>query len=348
MSFCNRQCPALLAGIVILFWPLSLTAQEPQGIPISELGKKYQLLGQTGQPIGKLVKLQGRVSFDAPTKSYNGQPVLIVQRVNGKATQKFLFLPLRAYFGEFGAARGSLPKLENRATYEFEGYETGGYTGIPTEAYNLGGVMMATRGFGFEEQFVAVRGRKTAAVAFSPADFVDRQALLAGEAVNKQGRAYLMGDGWELLIDDRTSWLDWMEHKTAEAFGVVRRTDARAVFRSEQCHSRLVKLEDQVGRQVELRGKPRSINDCWWFVYRGRNIYVENLQNLPGAKQYAPTAIHGILERARLPDPLMTRADQISPTGKPPLQDTFIVRRAVAKPIAELLAPEVLWFRDDD
>ncbi len=343
----TKRCVTILTAVLTCSAAGMLSAQEqPQGVPVEELGKKYQLLGRTGEPLGKVITLQGVVAFGPPTKGYDGGPEIGVQKINGKATQRIIRLPLKAYFGEFGQSRlegSSLPKLEHGAVYQLEGYETGGYIGIPGEAMQLGGVMLQTYGFGFHEEFVAVKGRKTPAAAFSPGDFVDREALIEGEAINKQDGAYLKGDGWELLVDDRTLWPDWMEHKLAETFGVMRRTNVRTVFRAERSHSRLVKLEDQVGRQVELRGRPWNMNDQWRFAYRGEDIYVENLNRLRGIKLYEPTMIRGVLERAKMPPQNTSDLDQATPKEPSELTDSFIVRRATAETTSELLAPEDPW-----
>ena len=47
--------------------------------------------------------------------------------------------------------------LEFDQTYEFYGYETGGYGGIPDEIYDEMEELVATSGFHFRSEFVAVR-----------------------------------------------------------------------------------------------------------------------------------------------------------------------------------------------
>ena len=87
---------------------------------------------------------------------------------------------------------------------------------------------------------------------------------------------------------------------------------------------RLVRLEDQLGRPVELRGRARSLNGVWWFYYRGTDLYVEKMADLPGwtsDNHWRPIIIRGILDKAQLP-----RLDQVS--LKPDQEPQGVLRRA--------------------
>ena len=101
---------------------------------------------------------------------------------------------------------------------------------------------------------------------------------------------------------------------------------------------RLVALEDQLGREVTLRGQARSLNGVWWFRYRGVDLYVENLERLPGwssENHWRPVEIRGRLEKAKLP-----RLEQISLKAERDLKEYFIVRNAHWSALPALLGPE--------
>jgi hypothetical protein len=101
---------------------------------------------------------------------------------------------------------------------------------------------------------------------------------------------------------------------------------------------RLVRLEDQLGKVVSLRGRVRSLNGVWWFSYRGIDLYVDEMEQLPG---WSPEIhgqaieVEGRLERAQLP-----RLDQVSLKPDRDLADHYIVRGAELKPLPHLLSPD--------
>jgi hypothetical protein len=99
---------------------------------------------------------------------------------------------------------------------------------------------------------------------------------------------------------------------------------------------RPVNLEDQLGEKVELRGT--GMGDKGVFDFRGLDVYVENLENLPGWSDEnvgQPIVIRGVLDKAKLP-----RIDQISVKQNRNLRDHYIVRKASWEPTDALLAPE--------
>src|SRR5688572_28473284 len=122
--------PHRVSLLITLLLVPSLSAQSaasrpvPVDVPVSELDRGARILGRIGVPLGEIVTVQG-VVIDGPFKGYEGGPNVCVQRVNGRATQRYTRVPLHACFGRFG--EGALPKLVMGEAYEFEGYETGGY-----------------------------------------------------------------------------------------------------------------------------------------------------------------------------------------------------------------------------
>lgn len=101
----------------------------------------------------------------------------------------------------------------------------------------------------------------------------------------------------------------------------------------------LLKLDDQLGKIVKLRGRAISLNGYWWFTYHRTDIYVENMENLPNwtvNNHFRPIEITGILDQAVLP-----RIDQIMLKTNRDNKLYYIIRKASWTPISEeLLAPE--------
>jgi hypothetical protein len=133
-------------------------------------------------------------------------------------------------------------------------------------------------------------------------------------------------------------WPKDVEGKKIETWGVYTPAPDRTVFQLVDGEWRLVMLEDQIGRQVRLRGRARSLNGVWWFHYRGVDLYVENLANLPGwtdQNHWRPMEIRGRLEKAMLP-----RLDQVAQKPNRDLKEYFIVKGAAWSPLPALLGPE--------
>lgn len=329
----------LLVTAVVTLLPGVAPSQDklwrpPQDVSLLQLGTKFRLIGKLGQPLGEVVAVEG-VVVEGPFKGYEGGPNLRVQRINSKATQEDVQIALSPYFLDFG--EGDLPKLENGKTYAFEGYESGKFVGIPAEAYRRADLVLQTTGFYFHHRYIVYKATPIKPVAWSPADFIDREALLEGTAVSRDNKAYIDGPSWQLLTSTK-AWPKPFEGKTVEALGMVKKSDADG-FQLASGTTRLVKLADQLGRRVELRGRAWSVNDHWWYEYRGTKLYVEDLENLPGWKTAGargdPIVITGILDEAELPD-----LDQITLKQDRDLRKYFIVRKAAWKRVDALLSPE--------
>lgn len=331
---------SLLVAAVALT-PFALRADDPPkakpvDVPVSKLGDKFRLVGKLGVELGEVVTVQGFV-VDGPSKGYEGGPNLRVQRINGKATQQDIQIRLIPYFTDFGKEGvdgKDLPKLKNGTTYEMEGYETGRFVGIPGEAYKKAGIVLQTAGHHFLTYLTVYKVNAIDPIVWSPADFVDREALIEGKAVSRDKRAYIDGDGWKLLTDPVAAWPKEFEGKTVEGLGTVKKADS-GEYKLEKGVTRLVRLEDQLGRSVELRGIAWS--SPWHFVYRGTDLYVEDMEKLPGWKGMhgKPVVITGTLDEADMPDINWHNRD-----SNPPKKKYFIVRKAGWKPLDALLAPE--------
>ena len=332
-----------LLFLSVFFFPTTHSIQaedKPLDIPLSKLGSQYRLIGKLREPLGTVVTVQGIV-VEGAFKGYEGGPNVRVQRINGRATQDDIQIRLHPYFGKFGekAFMGKqLPKLEDGQTYEFEGYESGEFVGIPKEAYERAGRPLQSTGFYFSHHYIVYQGKKIGSVVWAPADFVDREVLLKGRAVNRNKMAYIDAAYWQLLVDAKAIWPKELDGKNVEGRGIVRKTVEATTYQLENGTTRPVALQDQLRHQVSLRGRAWSMNGHWWFEYRGIDLYVEGMKDLPNwsANLHGEAVlITGVLEEALLPalDQIVLKVDR-------DLKKYFIVRKPSWKPIDALLSPE--------
>ncbi|MBA4019725.1 MAG: hypothetical protein C0483_21380 [Pirellula sp.] len=310
-------------------------------VPITGSGGWFELVGELGVKLGEMATVEGIV-VEGAFKGYEGGPNLVVQVINGKATQRLIQIPISPYFGEFGDAdfgRKGPPNVKNGATYRLRVYESGGFVGTPSDAYQEAGIMLQTTGFYFRNYLSVVSGDKIEPIVWSPTQFLDREALLSGVATNENEVATIHAPGWKVILTGVEKWSDAETGKQAEVFGTIRATEPKETFRAENCRARLTKLEDQLGRNVALRGKARSLNGHWWFHYRGTDLYVEGMEQLPNwatENHWRPMEITGVLEQAQLP-----RIDQITEKPDRDLATYYVVKRPKWIPVDELLTPEL-------
>ena len=334
-----RTAASTLATVVVLAGSVAAgPATRPNPVPApptydaESVGRSVVLLGRTHRPLGTVMTLVG-VAVQGPSKGYEGGPNLIVRRIDGVATQEYIRVPIRGltFDPSDGTDRGSSHVLAGN-TYSVRGYESGTFVGMPPEA--TGGGRVQTTDFHLQCEFDlawAAQPERVDVVTFAPADFVRRPALLAGTAVNAGQVGWLVGPGWRLRsADDGSPWPDWMVGKPAEVDGVVLPTSARGDFRADHAARHLVRLEDQVGRPVELHGRAMSLNDRWWLDYRGHRVEVAGVADLPGwsaDEHWAAVTIRGTLTRGGGGDP--TRDG-----------DSFLVRDASWSPLPALRSNE--------
>lgn len=318
----------------------SAIAQERIDLPVDDLNDKYRLIGKLGKPLGTPMKVEG-VAVERYTKQAG--PFLMVLRIDGRAMQTALETVLRGEFGEKDG-EATLPAIKVGETYELEGYEEGWYwSPIPAAAIE-GRRPVGMPPSGFHTALSVYKGRTIAPIHFGPYEFVDRDGLLDGRATSESGKAYISRDGWRLLVDDRAPWPPHFEGKRVEGRGIVRATEAKDSYRLEKASTRLVKLDDQVGREVQLRGRAQREGDFWWFEYRETNIYVEAMEKLPGwgdNNDGRPMLIRGRLEKAKLP-----RIEDVARMPDPATEERFVVRKASWEPIDALLGLELLAIRE--
>lgn len=145
--------PIAVVAAAILF-PFAVTSADKASgqatsITISELNK-LQVIGWLGQPLGKIVTIEGVVTDDyyRKMKVDAGQTLLRVQAVDGKK------LPGEQIVTVLSAGVEK-PKVGSK--FKYIGYETGGFTGVPREAFRYMQPVVATTGYYFTTDFVVVR-----------------------------------------------------------------------------------------------------------------------------------------------------------------------------------------------
>ena len=331
----------IITGTLLFVGQLLRGQGKVQDVPLPKLESEYRIIPRLREPLGSVVTVQG-VVVEGSSKGYEDGPNLRVQRINGRPIQDDIQIRIAPYYTDFGkpaVGKGQrLPRLAFGKTYEFEGYETGEFVGVPREAFKRAGVPLATSEFYFSHVYKVYKGKKIEAILLSPSEFVDREALIEGRAVSRDNKAYLVGENWQLLVNPESNWPKQVEEKTIEGLGIIRKTENPKIFRLEKGTTRLVKLQDQLGQTVELRGTAWSMNGEWWFNYRGIDMYVEGMKELPkwsSDLHGLPVLITGVLDQAMLP-----AIDQITLKEDRDLRKYFIVRKPSWKSIGGLTSAE--------
>ncbi|MFI4854643.1 MAG: ribbon-helix-helix domain-containing protein [Phycisphaerales bacterium JB065] len=124
------------------------------------------LEGNLGLPLGQPVVVRGVIKKGGSKLMSPFR--LQVLSIDGVPVEKDLFTNVRPFGVEqprglgWAYALGSdddSVTLQFDQTYEFYGYETGGYVGVPDEIYAELDELVATSGFHFRSEFVAARVR---------------------------------------------------------------------------------------------------------------------------------------------------------------------------------------------
>ena len=294
------------------------------------------LVGQTssrlGKPLGKTVTVQG-IIIDGPSKGYESGPNILVQRIDGAGTQESIRLLLT------GVDQQLLPGK----AYEIKGVEGRSIVGGGAQSKS-GEISQASNKYSRSE-FKLSSAKAIAAVAHHPREFKGRTAMFEGVAVNERGKAWIKSDdgAWRILVSESVPWRADLEGKRIETRGVHKSAGmSRKEFTLQSGRWRPVNLEDQLGERVKLHGTAKSLNDVWWFDWRGTGIYVRDLERLKGwtgENHYRQIVITGRLGRMKMPD-----VDQIALRARPDMIDTFVIDQAAWEPLPDgqqLLAPEL-------
>jgi len=304
-------------------------------VQITNPQEQVKLIGQLGMSLGSTMTVQG-IIVDNSFKGYKSGLNLTVQKINDSSIQQLITIPLSPYFGKFGDK--PLPKLEKGSTYQLRVYETGEFVGVPANAYNEAGIILQTSGFYFQNRLVVLSGEKIKPIDETPNNFIGRISLISGIAKNENDTAFIITSKGKLRLIGFRKWTESEIGRIAEVYGKIEQTETKDIYNVRNCNPRLVKLEDQIGMTVKLRGRAISLNGYWWFNYRGTDVYVEKMEELPNWSEdnhFRPMEITGILEQAVLP-----RLDQITLKTNRDSKLYYIIRKASWTPIETLLALE--------
>ncbi len=123
-------------------------------ITLSELSST-KIMGSLGRPLGAVVTIDGMVVDDyyRKLKSDEGETLLKVEKVDGKALPGETIIPLHM------APSGSIKMPAPGFRFRYKGYETGGFTGVPEEAFRYV-PRVATEGFHFKTYFLIISEEK--------------------------------------------------------------------------------------------------------------------------------------------------------------------------------------------
>lgn len=297
--------------------------------------EQEKIIGQLGYPLGTMLTVKGVIA-DKLSKGYNDGLNLLVQNINDSSIQELIKIPLSPYFGKFGDS--PLPKIEKGSTYSLRVYETGEFVGIPADAWEEGHIILQTSGFHFQNKLIVLSGEKIKPIKETPDNFIGHTALISGIAKNENDTAFINTIKGKLRLTGFRKWRESENGKLVEVYGKIEQTESKDIFDVKDCIPRLVNLKDQVGMTVKLRGRAMSMNGYWWFNYRGTDIYVEKMEELPDWTEdnhFRSMEITGVLEQAILP-----RIDQITLKEKRDKKLYYIVRKPGWTPIEKLLAAE--------
>lgn len=313
------------------------TAQEPRiRVPITQRKTQFDIIGELGVKLGTIVTVKA-FCYEDWGKGLEEGPTLVIKSINDSAIQEFIKIPYSLYFEGMGGNRFP-DEVKPGNTYQFRVYETGGYMGTPAGVYQETKILTQTTSLYFQNSLEVLSGKKIDPVEWSPRDFIGRNTLLTGFAKNENDTPVIYTAGWKLKLTGTRKWSSAESGKQAEVFGKIRPTAENNVYAVDSGRARLVKLEDQVGHKVQLRGIIINKGRDWWFNYRGTDLYVEGLDKLVDGLSntyFLAVEITGLLDQANMPD-----IDELR-TSNPPLKLCYIVRSANLSRITELLTPEI-------
>lgn len=338
---CHQNLTKLFKFLLFLIYFLSVSSsaqiEKPKTL-IKYPSWTIALAGELGVEYGELVTLEGIV-VEGQSKGHDGGLNLLVQKIEDSTIQSKIQIPIEPFFHDFGTS--GMPSIKAGKSYSLRVYETGSFVGRPRKARLETGIGMQTTGFYFHNELNVLSATEIKPIEYSPVDFIGRKGLFVGKAKNIKNKAYIVDRNWRIQLPNASKWSSKELRKDVEIYGEVIPTDQKDVFQINNTAPRLVHLKDQIGRAVKLRGTAWSMNGFWWFNYRGTEMYVEDMDELPEwwlVENHGRTIeISGTLEKEKLP-----RIDQITLKRDRDVKLQFIVKNASWKPIDGLLVPEII------
>ena len=130
---------------------------DTESIHASKLNRS-KVIGSLGYALGEVVIIEGVIADDSYTrrKADAGKLLLRVQAVNGKPLKEEALFDFSPFVG------ADIRNPAVGARFKYTGYETGGFSGIPEQAFDYV-PRVPTTGYYFSTSFVILRdesGRK--------------------------------------------------------------------------------------------------------------------------------------------------------------------------------------------
>lgn len=276
-------------------------------VPIAAVGTTCRALGRIGETSGHMVTLEGVAVRGERFPGDPKGPIFQVQKIQERASQACIEIPVRPYRSDFGepyyssnldnpdsekpAAELSLPRLEFGQTYKFRGFETGGFVGDAIDAAHDREATKQHTGLCFASAFVVLKGKKIAPIVFTPADFLGQMVLIHGRTVKHDAKVWLTGRGWELEVPRNSGWLTSTTDASFTVAGMIfKGSDAN--FLSIDVHRvQFDDLDREGNGHIQLHGRARSRDGHWLFNCNGQNILVENMDRLVAATSIGPDTL---------------------------------------------------------
>jgi hypothetical protein len=150
-----RAAATTLVMAIAILHPTGITGadkvpEKTKSITVGELSN-LEVIGGLGHPFGKIVTIEGVVADEdyRKLKGDLGHRLLRIHSVDGKKlAEEQIF-----HFSPFAA---DLEKPKVGSKFKYIGYETGGFNGLPTKAFDYVG-LIAIPGYGFKTEFVVLR-----------------------------------------------------------------------------------------------------------------------------------------------------------------------------------------------
>ncbi|WP_339911549.1 hypothetical protein [Symmachiella dynata] len=247
----------------------------------------------------------------------SGIAIIGALQINGKATQEKLDFRLAPNSGLQPPTYKDLLKLK------------------PESHYHVRGKLTNARINGFNDvcELIVERVEEVPSAELKVADFVDREVTFEGLAAPNGKFNY--GDE-SVSLDGVNAWPEMFNGKHISIHGTVRKSDLG--LRIEGAAWKLYRLEDLVNQPVVVDGVIASLNDNWWFDYRGERIYLTSTEG--PVLRFAPgnfrrsVRVSGRLVRQDRPS-----LDQITLKTARDLVPTYVIRDARV----ELLGRALSW-----
>ena len=133
---------------ILSFFSIFSFSKNKNIIHYSGLGNSHLVIGSLGEPLGKIITIEGIIidGDDTRMKENSGKLLLKVELVNGNKLKKSVTIDYRT----FNWAKVKDMTVNKR--FKYIGYESGDMTGIPYDAFKYI-PMVATRSYGFSVYF---------------------------------------------------------------------------------------------------------------------------------------------------------------------------------------------------